>query len=116
MLWVLIRDSNVYPQHMFLWRIVQNYPSIITKYPPYLFHWHSKQTKSQQKADSDNKNKPEQNTTLEWSVVNHNKTPPYSGGLNWFYAWSTFCQRFCCGSETYKLFGSSEHWRLKFGP
>ena len=24
--------------HMFLWRTVQNYPLIITKYPPYLFH------------------------------------------------------------------------------
>ena len=31
-------DSNEYPQHMFLWRTRENYPSIITKYPPYLFH------------------------------------------------------------------------------
>ena len=31
-------DSNDYPQHIFLWRNKQNYPSIITKYPPYLFH------------------------------------------------------------------------------
>ena len=29
-------DSNEYPQHMFLWRIEENYPSIIIKYPPYL--------------------------------------------------------------------------------
>ena len=41
MLWVLIRiasrgDSNEYPQHMFLWRTDENYPSIIIKYPPYL--------------------------------------------------------------------------------
>ena len=43
MLWELMgtrrSDSNEYPQHMFLWRNVENYPSIITKYPPYLFHW-----------------------------------------------------------------------------
>ena len=32
------RCSNEYPQHMFLWRNKQNYPSIIIKYPPYLFH------------------------------------------------------------------------------
>ena len=32
-------DSNEYPQHMFLWRTKENYPLIITKYPPYLFHW-----------------------------------------------------------------------------
>ena len=48
LLWVLIRiasplrfyggDSNEYPQRMFLWRNKQNYPLIITKYPPYLFH------------------------------------------------------------------------------
>ena len=25
--------------HMFLWRIVDNYPFIIVKYPPYLFLW-----------------------------------------------------------------------------
>ena len=31
-------DSNVYPQHMFLWRNKKKYPLIITKYPPYLFH------------------------------------------------------------------------------
>ena len=31
-------DSNEYPQYMFLWRTIENYPSIITKYPPYLFH------------------------------------------------------------------------------
>ena len=49
MLWVLIRiastprrgDSNEYPQHMFLWRNKENYPSIIIKYPPYLFFWPS---------------------------------------------------------------------------
>ena len=29
--------SNEYPQHMFLWRIIENYPLIIIKYPPYLF-------------------------------------------------------------------------------
>ena len=43
MLWVLIRiaspsDSNEYPQHMFLWRTIENYLLIITKYPPYLFY------------------------------------------------------------------------------
>ena len=41
MLWVLIRiDSprHEYPQHIFLWRTDENYPSIIIKYPPYLFH------------------------------------------------------------------------------
>ena len=44
MLQVLIRitshqgDSNEYPQHMHLWRTAQNYPSVIIKYPPYLFH------------------------------------------------------------------------------
>ena len=32
-------DSNEYPQHTFLWRSKQKHPSIITKYPPYLFHW-----------------------------------------------------------------------------
>ena len=32
-------DSNEYPQHIFLWRNKENYPLIITKYPPYLFHW-----------------------------------------------------------------------------
>ena len=32
-------DSNEYPQDMFLWRTDENYPSIIIKYPPYLFHW-----------------------------------------------------------------------------
>ena len=31
-------DSNEYPQHMFLQRNKQNYPLIIIKYPPYLFH------------------------------------------------------------------------------
>ena len=25
--------------NMFLWRKKQNYPLVITKYPPYLFHW-----------------------------------------------------------------------------
>ena len=28
-------DSNEYPQHIFLWRTDENYPSIIIKYPPY---------------------------------------------------------------------------------
>ena len=32
--------------NMFLWRNKQNYPLIITKYPPYLFHWESKITVS----------------------------------------------------------------------
>ena len=32
-------DSNEYPQHMFLWRTGENYPSVIIKYPPYLFYW-----------------------------------------------------------------------------
>ena len=32
-------DSNEYSQHMFSLRIIGNYPSIITKYPPYLFHY-----------------------------------------------------------------------------
>ena len=32
-------DSNEYPQHTFLWRIGENYPSVIIKYPPYLFYW-----------------------------------------------------------------------------
>ena len=32
-------DSNEYPQHVFLWRTVENYPLIILKYPPYLLHW-----------------------------------------------------------------------------
>ena len=32
-------NSNEYPQHLFLWRNKQSYPLIITKYPPYLFHW-----------------------------------------------------------------------------
>ena len=31
-------DSNEYPHHMFLLRNKQNYPLMITKYPPYLFH------------------------------------------------------------------------------
>ena len=31
-------DSNEYPQHMFLWRTIENYPLIVTKYHPYLFH------------------------------------------------------------------------------
>ena len=31
-------STNEYPQHMVLWRNKQNYPLIITKYPPYLFH------------------------------------------------------------------------------
>ena len=30
-------DSNEYPQHIFLLRNMKNYPSIIIKYPPYLF-------------------------------------------------------------------------------
>ena len=30
-------DSNEYPQHMFLSRNDENYPSIFIKYPPYLF-------------------------------------------------------------------------------
>ena len=34
-------DSNGYPQHMFFWRNNKNYPLIILKYPPYLFHWYS---------------------------------------------------------------------------
>ena len=42
-LWVLIDsphrgDSNEYPQHRFLCRTDEKYSSIITKYPPYLFH------------------------------------------------------------------------------
>ena len=32
-------DSNEYPQHMFLRRIDENYPSVVIKYPPYLFYW-----------------------------------------------------------------------------
>ena len=53
MSWVLIRiaslrrfdsnelrgDSYEYSQHMFSWRTKNNYPSIIIKYTPYLFHW-----------------------------------------------------------------------------
>ena len=31
--------SNEYLQHMFFWRIVENYPWIIIKYQSYLFHW-----------------------------------------------------------------------------
>ena len=31
-------DSSEYPQQMFLLRNKQNYPQIILKYPPYLFH------------------------------------------------------------------------------
>ena len=31
-------DSNEHPQHTFLWRTIETYPLIITKYPPYLFH------------------------------------------------------------------------------
>ena len=31
-------DSNEYPQHKFLWRIEENYPSIVISYLPYLFH------------------------------------------------------------------------------
>ena len=30
-----ILESNEYPQHMFLWRTRENYPSIIPKYPPF---------------------------------------------------------------------------------
>ena len=30
-------DSNEHPQHMFLWRTDENFPSIFLKYPPYLF-------------------------------------------------------------------------------
>ena len=30
-------DSNEYLQRMFLWRTGETYPSIIIKYPPYLF-------------------------------------------------------------------------------
>ena len=36
MLWGL-GDSNEYPQHMFLQRTEENYPSINIKYPPDLF-------------------------------------------------------------------------------
>ena len=32
-------DSNEYLQHMLLWRTFNNYPLVIIKYPPYLFHW-----------------------------------------------------------------------------
>ena len=32
-------DSYEYPQHIFLWRTVENYLIIIPKYSPYLFHW-----------------------------------------------------------------------------
>ena len=32
-------DSNEYPQYMFLWRIDENYPSIVIKYPLYLVFW-----------------------------------------------------------------------------
>ena len=38
MFWYIL-DSSEYPQHMFLWRTNENYPSIIIKYPPCLFHW-----------------------------------------------------------------------------
>ena len=31
---------NGYPQHMFLWRTDENYPSTIIKYPPYLIFSH----------------------------------------------------------------------------
>ena len=30
--------SNEYSQHMFLWRTIEKYPLIISKYPSYLFH------------------------------------------------------------------------------
>ena len=36
----VVGDSNEYPQHMFLRRTDKNYPLIIIKYPPYLFHWY----------------------------------------------------------------------------
>ena len=39
MLWVLIRIAYEYPQHLFLWRTDENYPSIIIKYPHYLVFW-----------------------------------------------------------------------------
>ena len=32
-------DSNDYPQHMFLWRTVDNYALLIINYPPHLFQW-----------------------------------------------------------------------------
>ena len=32
---ILMSTHNI----LFLWRTDENYPSIITKYPPYLFHW-----------------------------------------------------------------------------
>ena len=54
-MWVLIRIAspccgsslesprryifNAYRQHKFLWTVKQNYPLIITKYPPYLFQF-----------------------------------------------------------------------------
>ena len=39
MLWVLIRIAYEYPQHLFLWRTDENYPSIVIKYPHYLVFW-----------------------------------------------------------------------------
>ena len=30
--------SNQNPQHMFLWRTIENYLLIIIRYPPYLFY------------------------------------------------------------------------------
>ena len=46
-------DSNEYQQHMFLWRIIEKYPSIIIKYTPYLFYWilSSKLVRSLKKVD-----------------------------------------------------------------
>ena len=34
----LFCQADEYPQHMFFWRNKQNYPLIIMKYSPYLFH------------------------------------------------------------------------------
>ena len=32
----ILMGTQYYPQHMFLWRTIENYPLIIAKYPPYL--------------------------------------------------------------------------------
>ena len=39
---------------MFLWRIIENYPSIIIKYPPYLFHCYSLYLKTEEAEDETN--------------------------------------------------------------
>ena len=79
-------ESNEYPQHMFLWRTDKNYPSIIIKYPPYLFFWTYQSTSTQASSvgwrfsipNTANSENNYRNTFIIWATSWENLFMPYA--------------------------------------